>query len=255
MLDTHSACLAQQVSDPVGEAVSGVIRRKYSVCACDNKFDALNGAEYDHTMDESPLTVSAIVQAGGQSRRMGRDKALIEFQGKPLIAHVIDTLRTLTGDVIVVSNRSDLYGSFGARVTPDYEPPCGPLGGLAAGLQAAQHELAIVVACDMPFISPALLRWLVTLAPDYEVVVPQTGDDFEPLHAVYRRTCRGPIAQRLSTGQRRVISFFAEVRVRVVPEADWRVIDPQGRSLLNLNTPLDLDLISGGSSASAGLTP
>jgi molybdenum cofactor guanylyltransferase len=184
--------------------------------------------------------VSAIVLAGGQSRRMGRDKALIDYQGRPIIAHVIDTLRVLADDVVVVTNRSDLYSSFAARVVADYDPPCGPLGGIAVGLYAAQHPLTVVVACDMPFLNVSLLRWLIDLAADYDAVVPQTGAEFEPLHAVYRRDCYQPIVQRLERGERRVISFFADVRLRPVPEAEWRVLDPLGRSLVNLNTPDDL---------------
>jgi molybdopterin-guanine dinucleotide biosynthesis protein A len=191
-------------------------------------------------MNEVLLPVSAIIQAGGQSRRMGRDKALIDYQGRPIIAHVIATLRALTDDVVVVSNRSDLYSLFGARVIADYDPPCGPLGGLAAGLQAVKAELAIVVACDMPFLNVNLLRWLIDRAEGYDAVVPQSGAEFEPLHAVYRRTCHNPIVQRIEKGERRVISFFDDVRLRAVPEAEWRRLDPEGRSLINLNTPGDL---------------
>lgn len=194
-------------------------------------------------MIQSMSTVSAIVLAGGQSRRMGRDKALIDFQGNPVIVHVIAALRELTEDVLVVSNRADLYSPFGARVVPDYHPPCGPLGGLAVGLQTMLHELAIVVACDMPFLNVTLLRGLIERIAQYDAVVPQTSDGFEPLHAVYRRNCHGPIVQRLEHGERRVISFFADVRLRVVPESEWRVLDPSGRSLVNLNTPDDLNLL------------
>jgi molybdenum cofactor guanylyltransferase len=194
-------------------------------------------------MSELQSPVSAIIQAGGQSRRMGRDKALIDYQGRPIIAHVIETLRALADDIVIVSNRSDLYSSFGARVVADYDPPCGPLGGLAAGLQALNTELALVVACDMPFLNVNLLRWLIDLADGYDAVVPQSGTEFEPLHAVYRRDCYHPIEQRLQRGERRVISFFADVRLRPVPEVEWRLLDPGGRSLINLNTPDDLNVL------------
>ncbi len=195
-------------------------------------------------MNKLEYPVSAIVLAGGQSHRMGRDKALIEFQGKPIIAHVLDTLRELSDDVRIVANHSDRFSLFGARVVPDYDPPCGPLGGIAAGLQASQHDRVVVVACDMPFLNPNLLRYLLILSGDYEAVVPQTSGEFEPLHAVYQRACYHPIVQRLASGQRRVISFFADVRLRVVPEAEWRTIDPDGRSLMNLNTPDDLRAVN-----------
>jgi len=188
--------------------------------------------------------ISAIIQAGGQSRRMGRDKALINYRGQPILAHVIETLRQLSDDVIVVSNRSDVYGpivdSFGARLVPDFDPPSGPLGGLAAGLAAMKRDLAIVVACDMPLLNLDLLRYLIERAADFDAVVPLTGDQYEPLHAVYRRTCLAPIQHRLANNERRVISFFEDVRLSAVTETEWRVIDPDGRSVSNFNTPDDL---------------
>jgi len=209
-----------------------------------HRFDGHSRTEYDRFMNLPEQAASAIVLAGGQSRRMGRDKALIDFEGKPIIARVIDTLHALTDDVVVVSNRLDVYSSFGARVVPDYDPPCGPLGGIAVGLQATTHELAVVVACDMPFLNVMLLRWLIDLAAGVDAVVPQTNAEFEPLHAVYRRNCHGPIVQRLERGERRVISFFADIRLRAVPEPEWRALDPAGRSLVNLNTPHDFDVLS-----------
>jgi len=191
--------------------------------------------------------VSAIIQAGGQSRRMGTDKALIDYHGRPILAHVIDTLRQLSDDVLVVSNRSDVYGPIAApldaRLVPDYNPPSGPLGGIAAGLVAMKHDLALVVACDMPFLNLDLIRYLIERATDFDVVVPQTGDQYEPLHAVYRRSCLVAIQRRLANNERRVISFFQDMRLSVVSEAEWRVIDPTGRSVANLNTPADLTLL------------
>ena len=188
--------------------------------------------------------VSAVILAGGHSRRMGQDKALIDYQGRPIIAHVIQTLRELSDDLIVVSNRLEDYAAFGARVVPDYDPPCGPLGGIAAGLSAAQRDLSIVVACDMPFLNGRLLQALIDRAGEADAVVMQAGDQFEPLHAIYRRVCLEAIQRRLANGDWRVISFFDDVRLRVVPEADWRAIDPDGRSISNLNTPDDLKLIT-----------
>ncbi len=185
-------------------------------------------------------STSAIILAGGQSRRMGTDKALIDFHGKPLLAHVIDTLRHLSDDVMVVSNRSEVYASFGAHIVPDYDPPSGPLGGIAAGLSAMQHDLGIVVACDMPFLSIELLRHMLDRSREADAVVLRLDDNFEPLHAVYRRACLAPIVRHLTAGDRRVISFYDDVRLTIMPEAEWRWIDPEARSMANLNTPDDL---------------
>lgn len=107
-----------------------------------------------------------------------------------------------------------------------------------------KHDLAIVVACDMPLLNLDLLRYLIERAADFDAVVPLTGDQYEPLHAVYRRTCLAPIQHRLANNERRVISFFEDVRLSAVTEAEWRVIDPDGRSVSNLNTPDDLTLLA-----------
>lgn len=185
-------------------------------------------------------SISAIILAGGQSRRMGRDKALIDYNGKPIIAHVIDTLRELSDDVIVVSNRSEIYAPFGARIVPDYDPPSGPLGGILTGLSAAKNDLALVVACDMPFLNRSLLRYLIERAGKVDAVVMQYQDEYEPLHAVYRRTCLPSIQRHLANGDRRVISFFADVHLLTVPAEEWLPLDPAARSIANLNTPEDL---------------
>lgn len=185
--------------------------------------------------------MSAIILAGGQSRRMGRDKALIDFKGKPIIAHVIDTLRELSDDVIVVSNRAETYAPFGARVVQDFDPPSGPLGGIAAGLSAARYDRSLVVACDMPFLNTALLRYLIDRSNQADAVVMQFENEYEPLHAVYRSTCLPAIQQHLANGDRRVISFFDDIQLLVIPETDWRPIDPAARSIANLNAPDDLE--------------
>ena len=185
---------------------------------------------------------SAIVLCGGDSRRMGgRDKALVEFRGRPLLAWVVDTLHEVSDDVIVISNRTEALSGYGARVVLDHDPPCGPLGGIAAGLAAARHELGIVVACDMPFLCVDLLRLLIGRAARVDAVIPRVGSDYEPLHAVYRRTCLPAIERRIAAQDFAAVSFYPDVRLEVIAEAEWRAIDPDGRSTLNINTPEDLE--------------
>jgi molybdopterin-guanine dinucleotide biosynthesis protein A len=186
--------------------------------------------------------VSAIILCGGDSRRMGgRDKALIEFRGRPLLAWVVDALSAVSDDIIVVSNQAEAHAGYGARVVPDHDPPCGPLGGIAAGLRAARFELGAVVACDMPFLSADFLRLLVHRAARADAAVPRLGNDYEPLHAVYRRTCLPAVERRIAARDFAAFSFYPDVRLEVVAENEWRVIDPEGRSTLNINTPEDLE--------------
>jgi molybdopterin-guanine dinucleotide biosynthesis protein A len=184
--------------------------------------------------------VTLAVQAGGQSRRMGRDKGLVELGGRPLISHVLERLQPLADDVLVTTNAPQDYGFLGVRLVSDPVPGAGALPGLATALEAARGERVMVVACDMPFVSPALMSYLLDLAQEADVAIPRRLGEFEPLLAVYRRTCRTAIEAALAAGQSRMISFFPSVRVRPVEDAELESVDPSGRSFFNVNTPDDL---------------
>ncbi|HFD40695.1 MAG TPA: molybdenum cofactor guanylyltransferase, partial [Anaerolineae bacterium] len=119
--------------------------------------------------------ISGIVLAGGQSRRLGRDKALLEIEGRPLLARTVHTLAALSDDLIVVTNAPERYAPLGlpVRFVADEKPGIGSLMGLYSGLKAAHHPYALVVACDMPFLNPALLRYLLSLTAGYDIVIPR----------------------------------------------------------------------------------
>jgi molybdopterin-guanine dinucleotide biosynthesis protein A len=185
---------------------------------------------------------SLVVLAGGQGTRLGgAKKPLIEVGGRPIIERIRARLSELAAELVIVDNDDSLAFVEGARVVPDRERGGGPLVGLLAGLSAARGELALVVAGDMPFPDVDLFRYLLLLAPDHDVVVPEIGGQLEPAHAIYRvAPCRIAVAQALLRGDRRLIAFHKDVRVWAAPEADLRRIDPDLRSFFNVNTPEDL---------------
>jgi len=183
------------------------------------------------------LPVTGVVLAGGASRRMGRDKAFLDLGGRPLIAHVLERMGEVCAETLIVANDIPRYAGLGVRVVPDVFPGVGVLGGLHAGLAAAQHDLILAVGCDMPFLNPALLRAFVAWAEGYDVVALRRGEQVETLHATYRRTCLGPMEEAIRSGQRRIISFFPQVRVRYVAPEDIFPLDPDLRSFRNVNTP------------------
>ena len=202
--------------------------------------------------------VSALVLAGGQSRRMGRDKALLDFDGAPLIARVIERVRQVCAEVIVVANDAYAYACFGARVVSDVYPGKGSLGGIFSGLQAAHEEYALAVACDLPFLNDALLRYMILLAPQADVVIPRahapTGkaqgatrydqlavkeSGLQAMHAIYSKHCLEPMRARLLADDLRIINFFDQVRVHIVEPDQVARFDPQLLSFLNVNTPED----------------
>lgn len=186
--------------------------------------------------------VTPIVLAGGRGTRLGGvNKALLEIGGRRVIDRLLDALRPLaTDEIVVVNNDGSLVGLPGTRVVPDVDPGGGALVGLYSGLRAVRTPLATVTACDMPFVSTPLLRRLLALAADYDAVVPVLAEQPEPLHAVYRRACLPAIEAALAAGRKRVIAFFDRVRVRYVGEAELRAWDPDLRSFLNVNRPEDL---------------
>lgn len=191
--------------------------------------------------------VSAAVLAGGQSRRMGTDKALLPLRGgdPPLLRIVLDRLELVAGDVFVVASDRPEYGRFGVPMVPDRFAGAGTLGGIATALAAAEHDRCLVVACDLPFLSVPLLRWMVDQPTDYDVLVPRlpgesrqgSGFVFQTLHAIYARACLPAIEERLAADQRQVIGFFDNVRVRTVELDAVRAFDPELRSFFNANTP------------------
>jgi molybdenum cofactor guanylyltransferase len=182
---------------------------------------------------------SGVILAGGASSRMGRDKALLDLGGRPLIAVVAEKLRLVADEVIIAADDTSAYESFADRVVPDQFRGVGTLGGIHAGLAAARHELALVVGCDMPFLRPAVLARVAEAAAGFDVAILRRGKWVEPMHAAYRRTCLPAIERAIRAGERRVISFFDEVRVHYLTAAEITPLDPDLRSFVNVNTPED----------------
>jgi molybdopterin-guanine dinucleotide biosynthesis protein A len=194
----------------------------------------------------SKSNVSGIVLAGGRSRRMGRDKALEPLGGQSLIRRVIERISPVVGEIVVVaadrSRGESLPLARGDRVALDVYPGCGSLGGIFSGLSAAREDWGLVVACDMPFLNPKLLRYLLGLRQGFDAVVPVRKGRFEPTHALYARTCLPHIERRLRTKDLKISGFFEDVRVKYVPDEDLARVDPEFLSFFNLNTPADLEL-------------
>ena len=186
------------------------------------------------------MKVSVGVLAGGQSRRMGRDKAFLPVGGKPVIQRVLERVASLSDDIILVTNTPDKFTfDIDCRITGDIYPGKGSLGGIYSALVAARYPHCLIVACDMPFLNVRLLQYLVRLARiyDYDAVVPEVSDRWETLHAVYSKRCLHPIERCLQQDDLRVRSFFKDVRVRIVEQRRLEHFDPLLRSFLNMNTP------------------
>jgi len=185
--------------------------------------------------------VSGVILAGGKSRRMGGSpKALLPFGGRPLVQHILETLGSSLPDCLVVTNSPELYAFLGCPMVGDVFPDGGSLGGIYSGLRAAPGDAALCVACDMPFLSPGLIAYLVSRAEEADVVIPDAAGELQPLHAVYGKRCLPAMERRLQAAQLKVTGFFDEVRVLRVPEETVAGFAAPDIAFMTLNTPDDL---------------
>lgn len=171
---------------------------------------------------------------------MGENKALKPFLGRPLIQRVLDRLGEFADEVIVTSNDPASFGFLKVPILPDLKPGRGALGGLYTALVSAAYPYVAVVACDMPFASgPLLVASAGLLQQDgADVVIAETAEGYEPLHAVYRRaTCIPAIEAAMNADQWRVISWFPRVKVRKLTSSELARYDPDGLAFSNVNTP------------------
>jgi molybdopterin-guanine dinucleotide biosynthesis protein A len=184
--------------------------------------------------------LTVVIQAGGMSSRMGEDKALKPFLGRPLIQRVIDGLSPIADEVIVTTNRPAEYAFLNLRLVADLKPGRGALGGLYTAIASAASPLVAVAACDMPFASKMFFEGARSLMVEEEadVVIAKTDEGYEPFHALYRReTCLSAIEAAIEADQWKVISWFSKVRVRELTSQEVKVFDPSGLCFWNLNTP------------------
>lgn len=195
--------------------------------------------------------LTVVIQAGGQSSRMGEDKALKFFLGKPLIQHVIERLAPIADEMIVTTNRPAEYGFLNTstgpirqavRLVADLKPGRGALGGLYTAIASATSPFVAVVACDMPFASKNFFEnsHRLMVKDEADVVIAKTDEGYEPLHALYRReTCLPAIESAMEADQWKVIAWFPQVKVRTLLPNELKTFDPAGLCFLNLNTPED----------------
>jgi molybdopterin-guanine dinucleotide biosynthesis protein A len=186
----------------------------------------------------------AAILAGGRATRMGRDKAVLELEGFPLIEWVLDRVGQVAQTVFAVGGPPRL-DHCGVPTISDRFPGANAMGGVATALayaaEAAGTETWVLcVACDTPFLEPGLLLGLFAQRAGAEAVVPRTAAGYEPLCALYRTSCLPVFARAIASGNLCILDIFPAVRTREVPEAELRLEDPDLRSFLNLNRPDDL---------------
>ena len=183
--------------------------------------------------------ITGIILAGGKSSRMGQNKALMSLGGRRLIDRVVHVLRDIFAELLLVTNRPEIYADLGVPMVNDVFPEKGSLGGIYSAVYHAPAPCCFVVACDMPFLQVSVIRYLIEQMADHDVVMPDVHGEMQPLHAVYGKVCLAPIRQRLDANRLKIVDFLPDVRVRVVTAGEMTPFDPELRTFQNLNTPAE----------------
>lgn len=190
------------------------------------------------------METSCIVLAGGKSLRLGRDKVLENISNRSLLEQVVHRVSLLTGNIIIVSDRErtflQLAGYPKLKIVTDIYPDKGPLGGIYTGLTVSTSFYNFVVASDMPFLNQGLLRHMMQLAGNFDLVAPRVGNLVEPLHAIYTKSCLAPIERMIKQQKLSVYQLLRLVRVRYVEAEEIERFDPKHLSFFNINTEADL---------------
>ncbi len=175
---------------------------------------------------------TAIIMAGGGSRRMGTDKSMLPINGRPIIENICEQLRGCFEQILISANEADKFSFLGFKVIPDKVPGQGPLMGIASAVETSSNELNLIVACDIPHIELRYVRRMLSEATESkaDIVIPTSNDGkYEPLFAIYRKSALEAINKVLSSGGRKIADVFSLCNVRYIEfnDADW---------LINLNT-------------------
>jgi FdhD protein len=183
--------------------------------------------------------VTGVILAGGRSSRMGRDKALLPYNGRPLIETVYKTLSGLFREVVVVTNRPEEYSFLPCLKIPDIHVGQGSMAGVHAGLKWSRDERIFVAACDMPHLDKDLIRWLAGISTTAPALVPESGSGFEPLHAFYSKAALPAIEEAITSDRKKIIDLLEHIGAQIVPAAEVACHSPGFSSFVNLNTPED----------------
>jgi molybdenum cofactor guanylyltransferase len=191
---------------------------------------------------ELTANIAGFVLAGGQSSRMGREKALLEIAGRPLIVRTARLVERAAGSVTVVGQTAGIR-ALGLASVPDDWPGIGPLGGIATALRVSRAPWSLVVACDLPYLTEAWLGYLVSraLASDADAVIAMNAGGAEPLCAAYRESAEPAIRSAVSLGNWKVRSMLENLRGEVIEPEEWKRFDSDGYLFKNMNSPEDYE--------------
>jgi molybdopterin-guanine dinucleotide biosynthesis protein A len=198
-------------------------------------------ANSDTHQIKTPISeVTGVILAGGKSSRYGTNKAFVEINGTRLIDRVATVMRAIFKRVILVTNCPREYSYLYLPAHQDLIQGLGPIGGIYTGLETIRDDAGFFIACDMPFASQDLIRYIISVNGQFDAIVPKVDWKMEPLHALYRKTCLPVLIGMIKSGSYQILESFHRLNVRFIDETEIKTYDPQLRSFFNVNSPDEL---------------
>jgi len=188
--------------------------------------------------------ITGVILTGGKSRRMGQDKAFLELDGRPLLEPVLELFRSRFRRLVLAGGQDERFTAYTVPVVPDVYPGSS-LGGIHAGLQAAETGWIFVAPCDQPFPNAALLDTICSLKDRYDVVVPKSKQGYEPLYALYAKTCLQPMQRLPENNLFRILDLFPLVKTGIIQGEELAAIIGVEQAFLNINTPAEFERLKG----------
>lgn len=183
---------------------------------------------------------TAIILAGGKSSRMGFDKQFLKFKDKYIVELLLERLRDMFKEIVIVTNKPDEYVRYNCILVEDEIKGFGPVAGISVGLKNSSSMYNYLIACDMPFINPRYIDFMKALinkqSDDVDAVITRLGDWIEPFNAIYSKSLVAKAEQNMRLGKRKINSLLCDSNVLYVSEAKAREFSPNWEMFMNLNT-------------------
>lgn len=190
--------------------------------------------------------ITGVILAGGMNTRFPTLKGMVEVGGERIIERTLRIFRDLFGEVIISTNNPDAYFYLGERMVGDIGDSRGPMSGIYSSLINSKSKKIFVAACDMPFISPDVVRYISSVETDAGAVVSSINGRIHPLLGIYRKELISDLETYLDSGAVGLQGFIKDTEAFIIDEGEIRKVDPEGCSFVNINTPEDYKHFTGG---------
>ena len=185
-----------------------------------------------------------VILAGGKSSRFGRDKSLVEINGRRLVEKTVEECLSVFDEVMISSNQPSKFGIPGIKELTDVYKEMGPMGGIHSALLAAKNDAVFFAACDMPFFNTGLARYIVENSAGYNVCIPRVGEKLEPLFGVYRKALLPQITDLLEAGRRSLRELLDKPEARILDCTEWVNANKAENAFFNMNYQSDLEKLN-----------